>query len=291
MGRSSRFHPRRLRGVGVGFGVLAISILAIGAALSAPTARAAPADNPPGCVLTLVGTKLVCLPTPTPPVALPVPTPTPTAKPAPAPTPTPCVLGLVGNCIVGGNPPPPVGSGPPSGGQGCTLNVLNAACVGTPGGAPVTLGPSGSGSGGPGGGGQGSPGTCLPGNLACTCPAGASVGQACSTGPASGGAVGTAGGLTAASGASGLTIPLGPPLPGTSGSSFPAAAASATTASSAGNGGLSHPAVTATRDLGPFSGLDLSNLALWPLFLVLDALALAGLFLLLRRSWSTRPAN
>lgn len=279
-----------MRGVGVGFGVLAISILATGAALSAPTARAAPADNPPGCVLTLVGTKLVCLPTPTPPAALPLPTPTP--KPAPAPTPSPCVLGLVGNCIVGGNAPPPVGSGPPPGGQGCTLNVLNAACVGKPGGPPVTLGPGGSGPGAPGGGaGQGSAGTCLPGNIACTCPAGASVGQACSTGPTSGGAVGTAGGLTAASGsgAPGLSIPSGPPLPGTSGSSFPAAAAA--TVSAAGNGGLSHPAVTATRDLGAFSGLDLSNLALWPIFLVLDALALAGLFLLLRRSWSTRPVN
>lgn len=234
-------------------GLIAIvaAAAAVGALRPAPVAAAPPASSN-GCLLVLLGTCVLPAPaTPTPAPAI----GKPAASAAPTAPAAACVLGALGVCLVGTTS---AGATPPPGGSGCAVTLLNAACVGGSTGALVTVGP--------------------------TVPTGAGASGA-QPGGSGGGAGAGAGQLGGGLGASALFIPTGLQLP--------AAGVDATgrIGGVAALATLARPAVTTTRDLGPFSGLDLANFSLWRYFLVLDLLVVLGLVLMARRFWYAQQGD
>ncbi len=253
--------------------VFAVSSLAVGVFASASSAaqptrsaprapslclpRVTPCPIPTPTVSLPIPTPTVSLPVPTPTVSLPVPTPclvncgSPTPKPTPTPTPTPSPTPL---CIPLLTCPTPTPNPTPT----PTPCLLGIVCL------PGTPSPSGSGgclinctpdpSPAPGG----STGGSVPGSTSGSGPDPGSQGAAPGAGdPATsfvgGDGAGAAGGTT-----SSLLIPAPPAVQ------------------------LSSPVAGISFGRAPF---------LWPLFVVLDALALIAVVIVLRKTWSKPIAD
>lgn len=224
-------------------------------ALSLSTVQAATPQT--GCTVNLLGICVVPSPTPAPTSAPALPLPA-TVPPAPVPTsagsaPPPCIATLLSLCVPNG-----------AGVGGTTQCVAGStACVTVPSGCVGNTCP---------------PGTGLPnqppggtGNLN-----GGSSGSGSQSG--SGSAAGTPGSASTTAGAS---------LSGAFGSGSAAPGAQQTAAF----GSVTTPAIPTSGEFAGLGGLRLGAMMLWPVFAVLDVLAVAAIVILARRSWLAAPGD